>query len=182
MNQNKSSSSSKQFSNDQCQSILKALLEHYKDGKVEHGTIKTVAETFNVSRNCIGQVWKQANEFIENGCAFMDVWSHKTNYGRKTKEINMNQVLRMPLRKRGTIRSTAQALKIPKSTLFNHIQGGKIWRHSNMVKPYLTLANISLRPKYEKVLFRHARTQTTSYNKKQAVYHQGDIFGSNSTS
>ena len=73
MNKNESSSSSKQLTNDQCQVILQALLEQYKDGKYERGAIKTVAESFNVSRNCIGQVWKRANESNENGCTFMDV-------------------------------------------------------------------------------------------------------------
>ena len=113
MNKNKSSTSSKQQTNDQRQAILQALLKHYKDGKLERGATKKVAESFNVSRKCIGQVWKRANESIENGCAFMDVQSRKTNCGRKKLQLDMNQVVRVPLRKRGTIRSTAQALKIP---------------------------------------------------------------------
>ena len=126
MNKIKRSSSSKQLTNDQRQAILQALLEHYKDGKLECGAIKKVTESFNVSRNCIGQVWKRANESIENGCAYMDVRSRKTNCGRKKLQFDMNQVVRVPLRKRGTIRSTAQALKIPKSTLFNYIQRSEI--------------------------------------------------------
>ena len=73
MNVNESLSSSKQLTNDQRQAILQALLEHYKDAKLERGAIKTVAESFNVSRNCIGQVWKHTNESIEIGRAFMDV-------------------------------------------------------------------------------------------------------------
>ena len=77
MNKNKKSSSSKQLTNDQPQAILQALLEHYKDGKLERGAIKKVAESFNVSRICIGQVWKRANEYIENACVFMDVPPHK---------------------------------------------------------------------------------------------------------
>ena len=96
MDQNESSSSSKQLTNDQCQAFLQALLEHYEDRKLERGTIKKVAESFNVSRNCIGQVWKRANEYIENGCAFMEVQSRKTNCGRKKKEIDMNQVVKVP--------------------------------------------------------------------------------------
>ena len=87
-------------------------------------------------------MWKWANESIENGCAFMDVRSCKTNCGHKKTQIDMNQVVRVPLTKRGTIKSTAQALKIPKFTLFNHIQRGKIWQHSNMVNLHLTLANM----------------------------------------
>ena len=73
MNKNKSSSLSKQLTNDQRQAIFQALLEHYKNGKLERGAIKKVAESVNVIRNCIGQVWKCANEFIGNGCAFMYV-------------------------------------------------------------------------------------------------------------
>ena len=60
----------------------------------------------------------------------------------------MNQVVRVPLRKRGTIRSTTQALKIPKSALFNCIQHGKIWQHSNTVKLHLTLANMVEREEF----------------------------------
>ena len=111
--------------NDQRHAILQALLEHYKEGKLERSAIKKVAETFNVSRNFIGQVRKCTNESIENGiengCAFMDVQLRKTICGHKQKEIDMTQVVRVPLRKRGDIRSTAQALNIPKSPLFNHI-------------------------------------------------------------
>ena len=119
MNKNKSSSFSKQLTNDQCQAILQALFEHYKDGKLEHGAIETVTASFNVSRRCIGQVWKRGNESIENRCAFMDVQLLKTNCGCKKKKNDINQVVRVPLRKIGTIQSRAQAPKIPKSTLFN---------------------------------------------------------------
>ena len=66
MNKNESSSSSKQLTNDQRQAILQALLEYYKDGKLERSTIKKVEESFNVSRNCINQVWTRANKPIEN--------------------------------------------------------------------------------------------------------------------
>ena len=72
----------------------------------------------------------------------MDVPLCKTNCGHKKKEINMNQVVREPLRNIGTIRSTAQANRVPKSTLFNYIQYGNIWQHSNAIKLHLTLANV----------------------------------------
>ena len=62
----KSSSSSKKSTNDLLQAIPQALHEHYKDGKLERGVTKTVAETLNVSRNCTGQVLKRANDSIEN--------------------------------------------------------------------------------------------------------------------
>ena len=61
MDQNESSTSS-QLTYDQRQGILQAFLENQKEGKLERGAIKKVPETFNVSRNCIGQVWKRVNE------------------------------------------------------------------------------------------------------------------------
>ena len=78
--QNAKSSSNKQLTNDQEQAIFQALLANYEEGKLKRGTIKKVAEIFNL--NYIGQ---------------------------------------------GTIRSTAEAPKIPKSTLFDHIQCSSIW-------------------------------------------------------
>ena len=50
MNENKSSSSSssKQLTNDQRQAIPQALHKHYKEGKLECGAIKTVAESFKL--------------------------------------------------------------------------------------------------------------------------------------
>ena len=56
MNENERSGSRKQLTNDQRQAILQALLKHYKDGKLECSTIKKGAESFNVSKNYIGQV------------------------------------------------------------------------------------------------------------------------------
>ena len=78
-------------------------------------------EIFNVIRNCIGQVWKLASEFIEDGSTYMEVESYKTNCGHKRKEINMDQVARVPLRKGDTIRSIVEAPRIPKSTLFHSL-------------------------------------------------------------
>ena len=73
----------------------------------------------------------------------MDVQSRKTNCGRKKLQLDMNQVVRVPLRKRGTIRSIAQALKIPKSTLFNYMHCGEIRRHSATFKYGKTAFNTS---------------------------------------
>ena len=92
MDQNKFSSSSKQLTYDKHQAILQALLEHYKEGKLECGAIKKIADSFNVNRNCISQVWKCANESIETGSTVMDIQLHKTDCGCKKKEIDMDQV------------------------------------------------------------------------------------------
>ena len=54
----------------------------------------------------------------------------------------MNDVARVPLDKRSTIRSTLTALSTPKSTLYRYFQSSKIRRHRNTVKTSLTLVNM----------------------------------------
>ena len=60
----------------------------------------------------------------------------------------MNDVDRVPLNKRGTIRSTAAALSIPKSTLYRNFQHSEIRRRRKTVKPSLTLANMVEREEF----------------------------------
>ena len=88
----------------------------------------------------------------------MDVSSHKTNCGCQKKEINMDKFVRVPLFLRGTIRSTAQALKIRKPTLFHHIKCGKICRHSNSVKQHLPIANMVEREEFCKSFIKNDKS------------------------
>ena len=86
----------------------------------------------------------------------------------------MNQVVRVPLRKRATIRSTAQALKIPKSTLFNYIQRSKMKRHSTTVKPHLTLANMVEREEFCKSFIKDDKS--TSDDMLDAIHVDEKVF------
>lgn len=120
MSENKSSN--KDLTSAERQQILQTLLEQYDGGKLKKGDITTIADSFNVHRNTIGRLWKRANQSVKDGSDFMDVSSRKTNCGRKKREIDMNDVTKVPLSKRGTIRSTAAAFSIPKSTLYRKFQ------------------------------------------------------------
>ena len=57
-------------------------------------------------------------------------------------------VARAPFNKRGTIRSTAVTLSIPKSPIYRNSHSNKIRRHRNAVKPSLTLANMGEREEF----------------------------------
>ena len=120
--QTDSSSSSTQLINEQRLAILQALLENYQEGKLKHCTINQIADKFSVSTNCVGKVWKHTKESMEEGRTYMDVGSCKTNCGCKRKAIKIQEIVKVPFRKRGTIRSTAEALQIPKSILLCNIQ------------------------------------------------------------
>ena len=87
----------------------------------------------------------------------MDVSLQTTNFGQK-KKINMNDVIRVPLSKRDTIRSTAIALSIPNSTLYSNFQFGEIRRHRNVMQPFLTFANVVEREQFCKANIKDDKT------------------------
>lgn len=54
----------------------------------------------------------------------------------------------MPLRERQTIRSLANSIKMPKSTLHKRLQEGKFRRHTNAIKFTLTEQNMKERVRF----------------------------------
>ena len=61
--------------------------------------------------------------------------------GRIDIEIDVDQILIIPLRKRCNIRSLAAALGVPKTRVHRYVKWGKIKRQSNCLKPTLTTQN-----------------------------------------
>ena len=70
----------------------------------------------------------------------------------------MNDVTRVSLNKRGTIRSSAAALSISKSTLNRNFQYITIRRHKNTVKYSLTLVNMVEREQFCKANIKDDKT------------------------
>ena len=70
----------------------------------------------------------------------------------------MNGFTRVPHSKRGTVRLTLAALSILKSTLYRNFQSSEIRRHRNVVKPFLTLANVVDREEFCKAYIEDDRT------------------------
>ena len=116
------------MSNHQCRAIYMALLKKRVNGKLKMGTTKTVANEFSVSMRTVQRIWKKAKE-TSNGV--IDVSHHKTkNYDRKRVQIDLQQLKNVPLSKRTTVRSTAYAIKVAKSTMFSCFKhGGKFRTH-----------------------------------------------------
>ena len=63
------------------------------------------------------------------------------NCGRKKIQVDLSTVPDIPLNRRGTIRSLANALGVNKSSLHRSFKQGLLQRHSNSLKPYLKEAN-----------------------------------------
>jgi hypothetical protein len=94
------------------------------DLKLGRGVITATANSYHVSRITIRKVWQRAlaNYRNPNIRSFMSSPQKKGNCGRKQKwnrEEVREAVKALPLFQKRTIRSLAQALGIPKSTLFD---------------------------------------------------------------
>jgi transposase-like protein len=121
--------------------IFEALLARSTNGRLKRNTTTIVAEQLNVSQAAVRRVWRRVKECRENGEP-VDIRSKKPkNCGRKRVQVDMAQVLAIPLHRRSTIRSLARALGIKKSTLHRLFKEGKLRRHSNSLKPYLKEPN-----------------------------------------
>ena len=91
-----------------------ALLEKSNRGKLKRNTTTEVVELFNVNRHAVWRIWRQAKQCRANGVPVDDSSRKSKNYGSKKVEIDTSQVETIPLHRRCTIRSLAQALGMKK--------------------------------------------------------------------
>ncbi|OMO51720.1 hypothetical protein COLO4_37543 [Corchorus olitorius] len=121
------------LSNEERMAIYRICLENSIYGKLKDGTKKILASSFGVCTKSIQCLWKRAKE---TG----NVYHMKTkNCGRKRIQLDSDQFREIPLSRRSTLRSMADALKISKSTLHRLLKIGAILRHSSPLRPNLTL-------------------------------------------
>ncbi|EEE52153.1 hypothetical protein OsJ_33993 [Oryza sativa Japonica Group] len=131
----------RELTNPQRRAIYELLLTKSLDGYLEKGSTRVVAEVFNVSIRTVQRIWKRAQLCIAHGVQINVDSRKRYNCGRKKVEIDLSVVAAIPLRQRSTIRSLADALGVPKSTLHRLFKEGHLQRHSNSLKPYLKEAN-----------------------------------------
>ena len=122
------------------QQIYEALLERSNHGKLKKNATNVVAHMFQVSRYQVRRVWRRVKQCRAQGRP-VDVISRRKNCGRKRIQIDLSDVLRVPLHRRRTIRSLANAIGVKKSTLHRWFKEGRLRRHSGTLKPLLTEDN-----------------------------------------
>ncbi|KAK1353633.1 hypothetical protein POM88_051998 [Heracleum sosnowskyi] len=137
---NKSVKKIKMVTNEKRFAIYAILLQRSINGKLKKKTTRDVASIFSVSIRTVQRIWKRSRENTEDGVANV---SHREtkNCGRKRIEIDIEQFRNIPLQQRTTLRSTASAMNMSTSLIYNNIRRGKIRRHSNSAKPLLTNQN-----------------------------------------
>jgi transposase-like protein len=140
-NQGQGNNQRRELTNEQRQQIYEALLTLSNGGKMKKNTTTQVAQIFNVKRSLVQAIWRRAKECRALGIS-VDVSSRKPkNCGRKKIQVDLSQVVHVPLRRRRTIRSLAAAIGVKRSTLHKCFKEGKLRRHSSSLKPYLKEAN-----------------------------------------
>lgn len=85
--------------------------------------------------------WHKAKNCLAQGLP-VDVNSLRAkNCGRKKIQVDLTRVVNIPLNRRGTIRSLANALNVNKSSLHRLFKEGLLRQHSNSLRPYLKEEN-----------------------------------------
>jgi len=128
------------LSNDERAGIIQFLLERSENKVLRRGAIKQAAEAFKVHRRSITRVWQRGLASLERGSLFMDGSTlKKGKCGRK--KINyqpyIDAISKIPLDKRTSLRSTASALGVSKSTLYRRLKDGDFRKHNCYIKPGL---------------------------------------------
>ncbi|OMO71334.1 hypothetical protein CCACVL1_18273 [Corchorus capsularis] len=130
------------LSNEERMTLYRVCLENSIYGKLKDGTKRMLAASFGVCTKTIQRLWKRAKE---TG----NVFHMKTkNCGRKRIQLDSDQFRQIPLSRRSTLRSMADALKISKSTLHRLLKIGAILRHSSSLRPNLTPENKVVRLRF----------------------------------
>ncbi|XP_031120346.1 uncharacterized protein LOC116023482 [Ipomoea triloba] len=121
--------------------IFETLLKHSVNGKVKYGSIKDVANVYSVSTRTVSRIWKKGIACVANGVPVDISLNLSGNVGRKMIAINPEDVARIPLNRRTTIRSMASALSMLKTSLHRRVKEGSLKSHSNVIKLMLTEEN-----------------------------------------
>jgi len=139
--QDQASNATKNLTGRQRQDIYEELLQRSKKGKLKRTDTPHVAAKFNVQLRTVQRIWQRAKKCKAQGIP-VDVKSLKPkNCGRKKIEADQSRVADIPLNRRGTIRSLANALGLNKTSLHRWFIEGLIRQYSSAIRPYLKEAN-----------------------------------------
>jgi hypothetical protein len=110
--------------------------------KLKRGALSNAASIFGVTCATVSCIWKRAMESKAEGSVCIDVMARKRGRsGRKKKEIDSDLIKSIPLVNRKNVRALAAGMGLSASTIHRAIKDGRIKRHSNAIKPFLTDEN-----------------------------------------
>ena len=113
-----------------------------KNGQVLKKDKEVIASLLDTTVRTVERIWERALKQIEQGKK-VDVSNQKKGrVGRKRKDLDLSRVVTIPLNRRRTLRGLSKALGVSCTTLHSRFEWGHLRRHSNKVRPHLTLSNI----------------------------------------
>ncbi|XP_066334125.1 uncharacterized protein [Miscanthus floridulus] len=139
--QDQAPNATKNLTDKQRQDIYEDLLQRSNNGKLKRTDTAYVAAKHNVRLCTVQHIWQRAKRCKAQGIP-VDVKSPKPKNCRLKKfEVDLSRVADIPLNRRGTIRSLANALGVKKPTLHRWFKEGLLRRHSSALRPYVKEAN-----------------------------------------
>lgn len=120
--------------------FLSAFVEN---GKLRHGAVNKAAEKYCVSRRTVTRHFKRISERPEGVSVFEAVKNKRSNSGRPgiSSEEIFSRMKGVPMYRRSTVRSSAYASGIAKSSLHRALKRKQLVRYRSNVKPELTDKN-----------------------------------------
>jgi len=117
------------------------LSAHCENGKLKYGILKKTAEKFGVSARTVVRLWKRVSD-SPDGMSVKEALTKKYT-GRKhiPQEELLAKLKGVPIFRRSTLRSTAFACGISKSSLHRALKRKSIVKYRSYVKPVLTPEN-----------------------------------------
>jgi AraC-like DNA-binding protein len=128
--------------------IYEELLLMSNNGKLKKTSTTVVAQLFNVNRCQVQTILREAKKCRAAGVPVNLSSKRKQACGPHKVQIDLSQILTIPLNMRTTLKSLAEALGVKKTTLYRLFKAGKLRRHTNTIKPCLRDDNKRERLKY----------------------------------
>lgn len=139
--QEEASNIHKNLTKRQRQDIYEDLLRLSSNGTLQRKSTTIIAAKYNVHVRTIQRVWQRAKNCTAEGIPVNVNSLIPKNCGRKKIQVDLTRVVDIPLNRRGTIRSLANALSVNKSSLHRLFKEGLLRRHSNSLRLYLKEEN-----------------------------------------
>ncbi|VFQ68065.1 unnamed protein product [Cuscuta campestris] len=123
--------------NERRKKVIDAILQKYKDGKLQHGCIKSVANDFKISDRSVRDLWRIAKAQLDTGLAIDVSCRWQGNTGKKSPTKDFSKLSQLPFHQRQALRAISHFLNVSTTTAHRWLKEKKIKRHSNAIKPFL---------------------------------------------
>ncbi|XP_058215524.1 uncharacterized protein LOC131326682 [Rhododendron vialii] len=118
--------------------ILEILFSKSASGKLKRGCLKEVATMYSVDPRTVRQIVQKANSCIAKGLTVDVSPNLRGRVGRKRVQLDLNRIAALPYSQRTNIRSIAEALEVPRTTIHRRVKDGMMRPHTNPLKPCLS--------------------------------------------